>query len=170
MQLVDENVFVVSPQIGFSNTKIYNVEEVKKKLFVDPSQIPDWKALAVDPSDNYKGAKGIGPKTAARLVDQYKTLENIFSSLPKIKEEKIKKILLGHKKDILLAKQLSEIVTDAKISFDMKKARFDGFTPELKKSFSELEMNSLIQRFFNERPVPAPKPKKKTSDDQINLF
>ncbi len=171
MQLIDKNTYVVSPQIGMSTTKIYDAEEVEKKLFVPPSKIPDLKAIAGDPSDNYSGAKGIGAKTAAILLEEYGTLENLLSHTKELKTPKLIKIFTEQKKEVLLAKQLSQIVTDADISFSLDKAEFNGFPEELRKAFLDLEMNSLIQRFFNTKLSAPPVQKKQKKDDrQINLF
>ena len=172
MQLIDKNTYVVSPQMGMSTTKIYNIVEVEKKLFVPPSKIPDLKAIAGDPSDNYSGAKGIGPKTAASLLEEYGTLENLLKNVKNMKNPKLKKIFEDQAKDVLLAKKLSQIVTDADISFTLEKASFNGFPEELKEAFTELEMKSLVQRFFNISLSSAPPtPKKQKKDDkQINLF
>lgn len=172
MQLVDKNTYVVSPQLGISNVKIYGVDEVKEKLHVPPTQIPDLKALIGDPSDNYKGAKGIGPKTAAKLLLQYRTVEDLMADLDKVPDDKIKKILSAHKKEIKLAKHLAVIVTDAKIKFKLENAKFQGFSEDLKKAFIDLEMRSLLQRFFA-HGAPQAKPVKKKQeepDPQIGLF
>src|SRR3990167_2235098 len=75
-QLVNSSTYVMTPQIGFNNAILYDEEQVIKKLKILPQLIPDYKALAGDPSDNYPGAKGIGPKTAANLIDEYKSVEN----------------------------------------------------------------------------------------------
>lgn len=170
MQLVDKNIFVISPQMGLSNIKIYDIVEVKKKLHVEPSMIPDLKALAGDASDNYSGAKGIGPKTAASLLREYSTLENLLSNLKDLSNNKLKTILINHKKNIILAKKLSKIVTNVDISFNLEQAKFSGFTEDLKESFFELEMNSLVQRFFHTNKPSVKVPKTKKDDQQINLF
>jgi len=57
LQLANEKVFVVTPQLGFGKQVIYSTEEVKKRFGIEPKQIPDFKALMGDQSDNYKGAK-----------------------------------------------------------------------------------------------------------------
>ena len=80
-QLVNENTFVMTPQIGFSKGLLFDKEEVIKKLKVQPIQIPDYKALAGDPSDNYPGAKGIGPKTAEKLINEFISIENLYQNL-----------------------------------------------------------------------------------------
>ncbi len=170
MQLVDKNTYVVSPQLGLSNVKIYDEKEVKEKLHVEPKKIPDWKAIAGDPSDNYSGARGIGPKTAANLLNEYGTLENLYAKLKTLKNEKLKQILTDQKENVLLGKKLSLIVTDADVAFTLKKSEFNGFPQELKEQLGKLEMRSLIERFFNVRPPAKPKKKQDKKSDQINLF
>ncbi len=65
-QLVNDKTFVATPIAGLSTVKIYDETEVKQKLDILPSQIVDYKALVGDPSDNYPGAKGIGPVNAVK--------------------------------------------------------------------------------------------------------
>lgn len=171
LQLVDKSTFVVSPQLGLSNIKIYDEAEVKKRLHVEPKKIPDWKAIAGDPSDNYPGARGIGPKTASSLLNEYGTLENLLSHLKDMKDSKLKKVLTDYKNDVLMSKKLSQIVTDADVSFTLEKAKFSGFPQELKEGLNELEMRSLVARFFNARSTTKPVQKRQKKDDQqINLF
>jgi len=174
LQLIDESIVVVSPQIGFSKIKIYDQNEVVKKFMIHPQQIPDFKALAGDPSDNYPGAKGIGPKTAAKLINQYQDVENLFKNLNQLKDPRLKKILAENEKNIFLAKKLAKIVTDVEIDFAMEKARFNGFKPELKDFLLKLEMQSLTKRLFEESSFQKDKIKndkeKKTSEQQMGLF
>lgn len=169
LQLVGDNVFVVSPQIGFSKTKIYDKKEILKKFLIAPRQIADFKALTGDSSDNYLGAKGIGPKTASRLINQFQTTENLFKNLNKIKKPTIKEILKENKENILLAKKLAKIVTSVKIDFNFNQAKFTGFKPELKDFLLQLEMNSLVKRIFTQSPNEKKKPKK-INHQQIELF
>jgi DNA polymerase-1 len=174
MQLVDGNVYTITPQIGFSKTKIFDRKEVVAKFGIRPEQIPDYKALAGDPSDNYPGAKGIGPKTASRLIHEYSSVENLFKNLDRL-PEKIKAILKKNKRDILLSKKLAQIVTNLKVKFLPKNAQFTGFKPELKDSLLKLEMYSLANRFFNTRKKEEKKTKKTSSkaitdSSQIGLF
>jgi DNA polymerase-1 len=174
LQLVDNNVLAISPQIGFSTTKIYDINEVAKKFMIAPSQIADFKALAGDPSDNYPGAKGIGPKTAAKLINEFQTAENLLKNLNKIKNPSIKIILEENKDNILLAKKLAKIVTDVKVDFGIEKASFSGFKKELKDFLLKLEMTSLVKRIFEQPPRHKDKidkdKEKKTNDKQIGLF
>src|SRR3990167_6895358 len=119
MQLVNETTFVISPVVGLSNTKIYDEVEVERKLDVAPAQIPDYKALSGDPSDNYPGAAGIGPKTAASLLSQFKTLEGIYKNLDAIESEKVKTILRKEKENVETSKMLATIRRDVDITVDI---------------------------------------------------
>jgi len=173
MQLVGGNVFAVTPQIGFSKTKIYSPAEVKERLGVAPEQIPDYKAIAGDPSDNYIGAKGIGPKTAVKLLEKYGSLQGILDAIPGMEEGKVKKILELEKENILIAKKLATILTDVPLDFDLEKTDYAGFHDELKTYLTGFEMNSIIKRLF-ERKTNAPPAKKpsiiKEEKPQLSLF
>lgn len=173
MQLVGGNVFAVTPQIGFSKTKIYSPAEVKEKLGVAPELIPDYKAIAGDPSDNYIGAKGIGPKTTVKLIAQYGSLSAILEAVPRMEEGKVKNILAAQKDSILVAKRLATILTDVPLDFDLEKTHFTGFHEDLKTYLTGFEMNSIIKRLF-ERKTNAPAVKKpsimKEEKPQLSLF
>ncbi len=73
-----------------------------------------------DPSDNYKGVPGIGPKTATKLLNKYKDIENIYKHLDEI-DKKTSKKLREHKKDVRLYQKLAKIVTDVKVHGDLEK-------------------------------------------------
>ncbi|MBI3558812.1 DNA polymerase I, partial [Candidatus Gottesmanbacteria bacterium] len=76
LQLINKNI-----KVCVSETKIYDEDLVKKEFGVLPSQWVDVKALKGDSSDNYPGVRGIGPKTAEKLISQYETLENLYKNL-----------------------------------------------------------------------------------------
>ena len=151
MQLVDKNIFVITPLLGMTNIKLYGEEEVKSKMLVSPSEIPELKALMGDPSDNYPGAKGIGPKTASGLIQEFKTVENLLANLDKVKSEKVKNILKNERENVVLSKKLATIVTDIPLDFVFDQAPFTWFKQELKDYFTELEIKSLKKRIFEER-------------------
>jgi len=167
-QLINDNIFVASPQLGLANIKIFDRSEVEQKLDVTPDKIVDYKALAGDPSDNYPGAKGIGLKTAAALIHKYGSIENIYNNLDKIESEKIKNILQKEKENIFISKKLAIILQNVEIELDIKKLKFTGFNKKLKDFLEKYQMKSLIKRIFNKDEV---KPKKeKPKNDQIQLF
>ncbi|MBU1130232.1 DNA polymerase I, partial [Patescibacteria group bacterium] len=85
MQLVNTKTQLFMPIRGISQTKTFFIKDVKQKLGIYPKQVVDMKALMGDPSDNYPGVHGIGPKTATTLLNQYKNLDNIYKNINKIK-------------------------------------------------------------------------------------
>ena len=84
LQLVNNKIQVYLPVKGLSVAILMFPSDVKEKLGVSPEQIVDYKALVGDPSDNYKGVPGIGPKTAVDLLSEYQSLENIYQNLDHI--------------------------------------------------------------------------------------
>ncbi|OGK17291.1 hypothetical protein A2774_03745 [Candidatus Roizmanbacteria bacterium RIFCSPHIGHO2_01_FULL_39_12c] len=170
LQLVNKYNFVLAPQVGLSNIKLYDETEVKNKMSVSPAEIPDLKALTGDPSDNYPGAKGIGPKTAVKLIAEYNSVENLLKNLDKVDNEKVKTILAIEKENILLSKKLAQIVRDVPIEFNLKSAVFNWFKPALKGYFDKLEIKSLKIRIFAQKKPDKEKGVKKESRSQMELF
>jgi len=170
LQLVKGNVYVVSPQGGISKMTIYDRAEVEKKLMVTPEQIPDYKALAGDPSDNYPGAKGIGPKTAANLIRQFESVENIYKNLDKVKNPKVRQILCENKDSVLLGKKLAEIITNVKIKFTIDKTKYNGFNDNLKDYLLGFEMKGLVSRLFAQKKQVKKTAEKKQEIPQPSLF
>lgn len=170
LQLVNDDIMVIAPQKGLSNLALMDLTAVVKKLGITPGQIPDFKALMGDPADNYLGAKGIGPKTAALLINQFQTIENLFNHLDEIKD-KTRQIIIDCKESILLAKQLAQIKTDVEIKYDIKKTQFIGFNNDLKKYLLEYEMFGLVNRIYPsvKKNIVSEKPNKPETD-QISLF
>lgn len=168
-QLITENVFVASPQLGLANIKIFDKSEVEKKLDVSPNQIVEYKALAGDPSDNYPGAPGIGPKTACKLIHQFGTVENIYENLEKIESEKVKEILKREKESVFISKKLATIKTDVEIEMDIEKLKFKNFNKKLIEFLETYQMNNLAKRLFNIKEPEKIAPKKE-KPDQIGLF
>ena len=165
-QLITDNVFVAAPQLGLANIKIFDKSEVEKKLDVSPNQIIEYKALAGDPSDNYPGASGIGPKTASKLIHQFGTIDNIYKNLEKVESEKVKEILEKEKDNVYVSKKLATILTDVDINLDIEKLKFKNFKKDLIGFLTKYQMNTLIKRIFNEKEVV----KKSGKPDQIGLF
>lgn len=118
LQLVNNKVQVYLPVKGLSIAILMKPADVKEKLGVSPDQIVDYKALVGDPSDNYKGVPGIGPKTAIQLLSQYQNLENIYKNLDNIKPAIAEKLKLG-KKSALLSQNLAQIMLNVPFKFDL---------------------------------------------------
>lgn len=171
-QLVAKNVFVITPKLGLSDIKMYDSAEVEKKYGLEPVKIPDLKALMGDASDNYTGAKGIGPKTAAKLLQQYKSISGIYSHLDDI-DDKVRKSLEENKENVLLSYKLATIDTKVPIEFDIAQTKFEKFKDELKNYFLQYEMKSLANRLFaavKQTKSPIKKSAAAKNSNQMGLF
>ncbi len=168
-QLVDNNVYIITPKLGLSDLKMYDRSEVQKKFGLAPEKIPDLKALMGDSSDNYTGAKGIGPKTAARLLQKYGSINGIYSHLDQL-DEKIRKSLEENKDNVLLSYKLATIDKKVPIEFAIEKTRFEKFNEELKFYLEALEIKSLTKRIFTAKKPAVKKEIKKEDRNQLDLF
>lgn len=181
MQLVNEHTFVLSPQTGVSKIKLYDEAAVKERLGVEPKRIPELKGLMGDPSDNYHGAKGIGPKTAIKLLDQFGSVENMLLHTDQIEKPNVRNIIETHRDDIKLSHDIATIRRDIDINVDLEEQRFTGFPKALEDRLTQYEMKTLRHRLFDlptaaevkkslEKPTPVPKKKDAPPKDQIGLF
>lgn len=146
LQLVDERIMVSLPGKSLADSKDYLPADVVATIGIRPDQVVDFKALVGDKSDNIPGVPGIGDKTAVNLLTQFETLDNIYTHLGEVTESLRKKLEAG--KDLAyLSRDLSRIVTDLSLTFDLEQARCDHFDPRRVESlFRELEFRSLVSR------------------------
>ncbi len=146
LQLVDDRVKVYMPVKGLTTAKLYGADEVHERMGVPPSQIVDYKALVGDPSDNYPGVSGIGPKSAGELLAKYKTLEGIYANLREIPEKLATKLAIGAE-PAGLAKKLATIVKNVPVTFKLKEsANWDLASPATLKLFQRLGFKTLTGR------------------------
>ena len=164
LQLVRKEVFVVMPKVGLSQIVIYDENLVKKKFGVSPERIVDLKALAGDQSDNYKGAKGIGPKTAVSLISQFGDVLNILRHVDEIKAQKVKEAISKGREEVLLARRLALLKKDLNLDFNLEKSRFSGFNSEVKEFLKKYE----IRASFDDDKGDNRKEQKKTKKSESN--
>ncbi len=118
---------------------------VERKLKVQPFQVVDYKALCGDSSDNIPGVKGIGAKTAEKLLKEYKTLEEIYQNIEQIKGTIAKKLKEGEK-DAFHSQFLAKIVDDAPIEIDLEKCKLQGFnTEDLQPLLEKYELKKFLK-------------------------
>lgn len=144
LQLVNDNTQVELPaRRSGSSGEVYDAEQVMAYLGVRPDQVVDYKALVGDVSDNIPGVKGIGDKTAVKLLAEYGTLANLYDHLDEIKGAMRQKLEDG-RESAQLSYNLARIVTDAPIAVDLKDCVTKDFdaAPVLS-IFRELEFRSL---------------------------
>ena len=143
LQLVDDNTRVELPTRGGRPPEIYDDAAVIEKFGVRPDQVVDYKAMVGDTSDNIPGVKGVGAKTAAKLLKEYETLDAIYDNVENIKGAMGKK-LAADKDNAYLSQKLARIVIDAPITLDIDACHtrdFDG-GPVLE-MFRALEFRTL---------------------------
>ena len=146
LQLVNEHVKVLMPVSGFTKTVLFDEKAVEEKYGVHPRQFIDYKALIGDASDGYPGVTGIGPKTAAKLLQQHETFEKLYKDIGLL-PEKIGVKLAFDAEQAALAKKLATIVTDSPIQFDLTKCASSGFDIKaLRGEFKKQGFNSLQTR------------------------
>lgn len=146
LQLVSAKTKVYLPIKGLTNAKLMGKNEVMEKLGVWPEQIIDYKALVGDPSDNYPGVPGIGPKTAEGLIDKYDNFGNIYKHLDEINDSVKLKLSSGKEKGDMSYK-LAKIKTDVDIEIDLDEiGTWSINKKEILEVFSEIGFRSLSER------------------------
>lgn len=146
LQLVTDRVVVKLAGSKLSDAVDYFPEDVEKKLGVLPEKVVDFKALCGDTSDNIPGVKGVGEKTAVKLLKTYGTLDDIFTNIDQI-SGRAKSALEGSQESAFLSRKLARIVTDLDIELDLEQARIDRFNPKaVENLFRELEFRTLIEQ------------------------
>jgi DNA polymerase-1 len=146
LQLINNKVKIYMPILGLSNSKMFGVEETVVRLGVTPELIPEYKALVGDPSDNYPGVPGIGPKTAINLLTKYKSIKEIYRNLEEITAATKEKLEKG-KESAQMSLKLATIVTDVPIKFKLDEAgewRVDG--QKVFDKFAEFGFKTLTER------------------------
>ncbi len=168
-QLVTKKVNVLMPVNGFKEPILYDTQKVLEKLGLKPSQVPDMKGLEGDNSDNIKGIRGIGPKTARTLLQKYEDLDGIYENLDEITGNTHDKLEQG-KEDAFFSKKLATILKDIPITLNLDKCKSHNYDKEhLIKHFEILEFKTLINR-LNKFNSHSEKVRKISADSQQSLF
>lgn len=148
MQLVDGRVKVLRTTRGVSETKTYGREEVVEEYGVTPEQIPDYKALTGDSSDNIPGVRGIGPKGAANLLKEFGTVAGVYENLDKISAKGTRQKLEEGRESAFMSLELAKMRFDVPVEFDPDALRFEGVAPESRDVLlRRYEFRSLESRF-----------------------
>lgn len=124
----------------------YNEESFKKEYGIDPINIIDLKALMGDASDNIPGVKGIGEKTALKLLQEYKNLDGIYANIDNIKG-KVKEKLLADKENAYKSYDLATIIRDVPMSITLEDIKYKSKDHEkLNNLYEELEFYSFLKK------------------------
>jgi DNA polymerase-1 len=162
-QLVGPHVKVMTPGRSFSDTVIYDQERVRERYGLEPSQLIDYKALVGDTSDNVPGVRGVGDKTATKLLQEYGSVEAIYKHLDEVSSSRFRNALEEGRDQALLSKHLVTIVHDVPVSLDLQACKVKELDREqVVEFFRELEFRALLNRL--------PRPSEATAPAQLSLF
>jgi len=147
LQLITETTHVVMPVKGLSTTEVFGPNEVERKYGLSPAQIPDLKGLQGDSSDNIKGVKGIGAKTALDLLQRFGSIEDLYKNIGALHGAVRKKLEDGYE-DAFFSKRLATIKIDVPEKLDLDSCGLGGHkVADIKEKFFNLGFKSLIPKF-----------------------
>ena len=166
MQLVKPGVRLYDPM----KSKVLGNKEVKEKFGVEPNRVIDVQALAGDASDNIPGVPGIGIKTAAELINKYKSLEKLLEKASEIPQNKRRETILQNKDKALLSRKLVELKIDVPVkqkleTFELKKIDKQKLYDFLR----EMEFNRLLSQVISHYGEPIGKKIENKNSTKFNL-
>jgi DNA polymerase-1 len=158
LQIASEDIKIRIPKTKGGKTEVedYYEKDVMEKYGVTPKEFIDVKALMGDSSDNIPGVPGIGEKTALKIIQEYKSLENAYENIASLKPKKASENMLEFKEQAFMSKFLAEINTELNLSLPEEKCQYENiFNPEALSEMERLEFKSLIKK-FDKREAPKP--------------
>lgn len=145
-QLVTDCTHVVTTKKGITDVAIYGPAEVEERYGVTPAQFPDFLGLKGDSSDNIPGVPGIGDKTAAKLLQNYGSIDGIYDNLDKLKGKQLQN-LTEHKEDAYTSRRVATIVRDVEFDLDLEGVKFPDFdSAKVAEAFGEVRFNAHLAK------------------------
>jgi DNA polymerase-1 len=164
-QLVRDNVFIYRPRHGGGYETMGPKEVCEKYNIPSPMAVIDLLALMGDSADNFPGCPGVGEKTAAKLIDEFGSIEQLLARSSEIKG-KLREKVEQHVEDIKMSYFLATIKTNVPIELDMENLKLvEPNEDELSKLLTELEMKSFADRVLKKSQKPQ-----KVVNQQLDLF
>ena len=152
LQLIDPTTDVYLMKKGITEMEVMDEAKLRESMGIVPSQIIDLKALMGDTADNIPGVKGIGEKTALKLLSEYETVDNVYAHIDEIKG-KLKEKLETDKEKAFLSKYLATIKVDAEIPLPFEAMLLQEPKEELHDFFVKYEMKSFVKDTMDTREV-----------------
>lgn len=147
LQLVSDKTKVLITKKGISELEVYTEKEVLEKYRVTPKEFIDLKGLMGDKSDNIPGVPGVGEKTATKLINEFKSIENLLKNMDKISRTKLREKLEEYASQAVLSKKLATIITDVPVEMSLEEFKMEEpDTEKLVNLFKRLEFRKLIDR------------------------
>src|SRR5439155_6135633 len=146
LQLVSERTRLMTTRSGVQNTVIYDEAKIDERYGLVAAQMVDFKSLKGDTTDNIPGIPGVGEKTAAKLLQDWRSLEGIYENVALI-PDKLRVKLEEHREQVFRARELSIIHRDLPVELDLEAARHEEYDrDEVVRLFREYEFRTLIER------------------------
>jgi len=148
LQLVSESVEALVPRRGITDTFVYGPDQVRQRYGFEPVQLIDFKALRGDTSDNIPGVPGVGDKTAAKLVQDFGSVEALLDRVEELPEGRLKTSLKANADQVRLGKRMVTIVRDVPVDLDLETARWTRYDYDKARAvFDRFEFRQLLSRF-----------------------
>ena len=150
LQIVDDDVWVMSTGRGITDVKIYTPAKVVERYGVTADKVPDFIGLKGDTSDNIPGVPGIGEKTAAALIQQFGSLDAIYERLAEVTSDKRRALLAQYEEQARLSKRLATMVLDVPLDVDLDelvtRGGYELPVHDVEEVFRRYEFGSLVRR------------------------
>lgn len=148
-QLVDENVTIYANVKGVSEHVYYDRQGIIDKLGIAPEQVIDYMAMMGDSSDNIPGIRGIGEKTALKLVSKYGSLDNLYEHIDELKGKQ-KEMIVEDRETAYLSRDLVTIRRDVPVEVPLKEQDLSSMkATAVRDYFEELEMRGIVRDYFS---------------------
>ena len=166
-QLIRDGVSLLNPGRGGQanvDEEWVDTQNAAERLGVPPNRVCDYLALIGDSSDNVPGARGIGPKTAVKLIERYGPVEDILAQADDIKGKRAREALQEYRDQVILSKKLVTIMKDLPVELDLGALEVtDPDRERLKELFASLEFHALVR----EIAVPEPETERLEADYRL---
>ncbi len=183
-QLASDKIRVAIPHSGYMKAEYLGPEEIFAKYGIRPDQVVDYKGLTGDPSDNLPGVKGIGPKTAAQLLQDYDTLEGVYEHLADIRPA-VRAKLEADREQAFFCQHMAQLICNVPLTVPLESTLIQQLPADgLMGFFAEMEFTLLTRRlreflltpygqqiFYSASGIFAdPVAEAKKAEDQLTLF
>lgn len=147
LQLATENIRVAIPHKGYQQTEYLGPKEIEVKYGIRPDQVASYKGLCGDSSDNLPGVLGIGPKTAAKLMQDFGSLEGVYANLGEIKST-VREKLERDREQAFFCERMALLIDDMPLPIALEETQYTNIAAQdLINFFVELEFTMLVRRF-----------------------
>ena len=170
LQLVNEYTHIITNKKGVSHYVVYDSDSVLERYNLTVDQIIDFKALKGDTSDNIPGVKGVGDKTATKLLLDFQSLDGIYDHLDEITSKSLKTKLTDNRELAYLSKRLVTIDCEAPIDVSLEDFRYFPNWNHVHDMFQEYEFKRLLSRLPSDIDIDVSETNSNHSDDSKALF